>query len=506
VNDSRRTVVGGIAWNYLSSAATLFVQVGYTAATARLLAPSAFGAYAAAQALAGLSGYFTLTTLGNASVRKPERTRELFGTAVWLSGGAAAVGGVAVFALASPWSGAWHAPAAAPLIRVVAIAGALTAFSAVPLAYVRGSLRYRAAALLEAASQVVGMVIGLAIAFVLRSAMALVLSQVAAALILLVGAFWLAGRPDSLRPRRSRAKELLSFAGQVSGQNLVYYMIYTAPTWAISRMFGTAALGFYSRANLVVGLPANHLAVGITKTLYPLYRRRDDVASTRELIEFTLRSVTSVVWPLFAAAAGAAPVIVSLLLGPKWHGAVSLVPPMALFFAVNVAFVVVGNPIEVLGHLGLAWRLQTIWACLAVAVIAFAWKTRLSLSGLLYALAAVELCVHIVQMHVAGRRSFIRPAVVGRAYARTALASLLFLAVPILVGSLLANRYALQAVVDVLLLGALALAFVRLTRVADDLRSVLTGNPPFRQFKRVHDLAPERAIPSTPVLKAGEAL
>src|SRR6266700_4802047 len=125
------------------------------------------------------------------------------------------------------------------------------------------------------------MVIGLAIAFVLRSAMALVLSQVAAALILLVGAFWLAGRPDSLRPTRSRAKELLSFAGQVSGQNLAYHMIYTAPTLALSRMFGTAALGFYSRANLVVGLPANHLAVGITKTLYPLYRRRDDVANTR---------------------------------------------------------------------------------------------------------------------------------------------------------------------------------------------------------------------------------
>jgi lipopolysaccharide exporter len=505
VTDSRRTALGGIAWNYVSSGATLLAQVGYTAATARLLSPSAFGAYAAAQALAGLSAYFTLTTLGNAAVRKPERTRDLFGTALWLSGGAAAVSGVAVFALASPWSQAWHAPAATPLIRVIAIAGSLTAFSAVPLAFVRGALRYRAAALLEAASQIVGMVIGLATALALRSAMALALSQVASALILLLGAFWLAGRPASLRPTRRRARELMSFAGQISGQNLVYYAIYTAPTWAISRIFGTAALGFYSRANLVVGLPANHLSVGITKTLYPLYRRRDDLVSARELIEFTLQSVTAVVWPLFAAAAGAAPLIVGLLLGPKWHEAVALIPPMALFFAVNVAFVVVGNPIEVLGHLALAWRLQALWACLVGAAVAVALTTSLSLAGLLYVLAAAEVCVHIVQVFAAGRRSFVRPAVVARGYGRTSLASLAFLAVPVGIGFLLTEHVALQAVADLLLLAALAVAMVRWTGIADDLRSVVSGNLRSRQSARMRDSAFERAIPAASVLPTGEA-
>jgi MFS family permease len=62
-------------------------------------------------------------------------------------------------------------------------------------------------------------------------------------------------------------------------------------------------LGLYSRAALIVGLPATYLTTGVTKVLYPLYGRvREDLVRTRTLLGEGLILTTGLTWPFFALA------------------------------------------------------------------------------------------------------------------------------------------------------------------------------------------------------------
>ena len=82
VGDSlARSALTGVAWNYSGAMVLIVTQIISTAVTARLIAPSQFGAYAVAQAAAGVFGYFTLGALGAGLLRRQVLGPTTVGTA-----------------------------------------------------------------------------------------------------------------------------------------------------------------------------------------------------------------------------------------------------------------------------------------------------------------------------------------------------------------------------------------------------------------------------------------
>jgi O-antigen/teichoic acid export membrane protein len=495
VSSDLRLAAGGIGWNYVGSGAVLGAQVLYTAVTARLISPAEFGAYAAAQALVGLVSYFGLGTLGNALIRHERQARRVTGTALTLSIAAGAAAAVIVFVVASPWGTLWGAPESASISQLFAAVVLLPGLGVIPLALLRRSLDYRRAALIESVSKVAGMGVGIGFAYYLRSPAALVIGQGAAAGLTALAALVAARREVTLAFSSSDARGLLAFTGHVSGQSIVYYGLYNAPSLVISRMFGTAALGVYSRANTLVTLPNFHLWIGVTRTLYPLISRaRNDVARLRQLIESTTISTTGVVWPLFAAVAGAAPLVVAIVLGPRFSDAATLLPPILLFGAVNFAYVVAGNPLEVLGFQRIIWWLQLAWVCLLSAALGLSVVLDLSLPLLLWLLAAAQIVIHAAKLRAAARLQLLRLARIARGYGVTAAVSGLFFLVA--AGTerategldLLVARAALEAVA-VALVASLVAVFLRSTPFG---RAVRSG------VSLLHDRA--RTAPPTPAV------
>jgi PST family polysaccharide transporter len=427
VSDDLRLAAAGIRWNYLGSGAILATQVLYTALTARLVSPAGFGAYAVAQALVGLVGYFGLATLGSALIRHDTYSRVAAGTAFILSAGAGFGAAIMVIWTAAPWSQAWGVSDSASLCRLFSAAVMMSALSVVPLAVLRKQLRFRRVAAIESLSQIAGMCIGAGTAVAMRTPEALVIGQGAAATTAFLSSFIATRREMAFAFSRKEATTLLRFSGHVSGQSFVYFGIYTLPSLFVSRMFGATALGGYSRANLLVTLPVTHLWAGVTKTLYPLVARaRSEGARIRALLEDTLLTVTGICWPLFAFVAGASPLVVVILLGDQWSGVSELLPPILLFGAINLAYVVSGNPLEVLGFQRLIWRFQFAWAILLVAICVGAYFGNASITTLLWAVAGVHIVIHGGKILVTERLGLLDLGVVLRGYAATALVSLPF--------------------------------------------------------------------------------
>ena len=407
-----REALRGVAWNWGGSVLLVIAQISSTAATARLVSPSQFGQYAAALAASGFAGYFTLNALGPGIQRRTRLGEKTAATALTLSMGASLLVAVVIWAGASLWARTWGIPDATWVIRVIGLTVLFTSCSIVPIALLRRGLRFRTAAAVESGALVIGLATGVALAAWLHSAVALALGQATGGAVQLLAAGVLARGDLSLGVDKADARELLRFSSQVSGLNLFLYFNYAAPSWFAARTFGAAALGVYSRASLIVGLPAEYALTSIFKVIYPVYGRvRDDLARTRALIDEALTLTTGLLWPMLALIAGAAPVIVAVLLGGGWGDAPQLVALFALMASAWVPCGVLTNAAEAQGWMRIiAWR-QTLLIGGVIATLVVAYLANLSLSWVLAGIAATEWVAYVLTLQPFIRRDILEPSV-----------------------------------------------------------------------------------------------
>ena len=403
-----RSALSGVAWNYAGIAVLVVAQVASTAATARLIAPAGFGAYAAAQAAIVLAGYFTISTIGLAVLRRSELGPNTVGSALVLSILAGVIVLVALWFAAAPWAGLWGIRSATGLVRVMAFGLFFTSIASVPLALVRRQLRFGAAALAETGTQVAGLALSVVLAVLMHSALALAIGQVVAGVMLFV---WLAAlsRADiRFGFDRAEGRELFFYGTQLSGLYLGYYAVNTLPGWVAGRTFGAPTLGLYSRANMIVSIPLNYLSSSVTKVLFPLYARvQHDLARTRTLLSEGIVLSTGFTWPVFAIIAGAAPVVVDVLLGPRWHGATPLLRLSALIVCGLFPTGLLTNAAEALGWIRFAALRQIVLLLLLGGAVVIVRLYDLSFVALLVGVAIAQWTTYAVML-----RTFIRRGVI----------------------------------------------------------------------------------------------
>lgn len=407
-------------WNALALVVLAIAQLGYTGATARILPASAFGAYAVCQAAVGIIGYFSMASLGNAVMRHPMGPEEaaLGGAALTIAAVAGSLCGGVLTLVAAPWASAWNLPSAAPVLRLAAFLLVLGPVSSVLLGLLRRTMRYKAAAVIELLGNLIGFGLGLPLAFALRDARALVLGQIASQLVTTLLAFGMC-RPE-LRLGDSRLRRsLFRFSSQVGAQNLVYYVIYNAPSFTVSRLFGATALGFYSRANLLVSLPLTHATQGLSRALYPL------LGQTAESGDRQRRAITDVLivaslpaFIFFSSLAAAAQPVVRLLLGAGFAPAADFLRFFALFGAINMVVTMAGVVQEVRGWMRDVWIVQCWKLCvLGVGLSVVAMWSR-SVPSVLVAFSLSQAIGHVVQLRTLSRRHVLDGRRLVRAYAQ----------------------------------------------------------------------------------------
>jgi O-antigen/teichoic acid export membrane protein len=412
-----RSALSGAAWNYGGAAVLVVTQIASTAVTARVVSPQEFGAYATAQTAAGIFSFLALSAISQDILRRPELGQKTVGTAMVMSVASGAFVAIVMWAVANPWSDAWHVQRALPLIRVFAFTLLLGSCATVPLALLRRGLRFGSAAAVETGTQVIGVTVGVVLAIQMHSAMALAIGQAVTAAFLLVAVVALTSRELKLDFGFSEAKRLFSFAGQVSVLNAGFFCLYAAPSWIVARMFGASTLGLYSRANVIVGLPLSYLTTGLTKVMYPLHGHiGTQVARMRTLLGEAIALATGFAWPLFALVAGAAGIIVQVLLGPSWHGTTPLLQICVLIACGNLPWVLLTNAAEALGWMRLVWVRQAVYLialCTGIALIHFA---ALGVTELLLVVAAAQWAAYGLMVVSFVRRGYLDSRLMARSH------------------------------------------------------------------------------------------
>jgi len=341
--------------------------------------PREYGLAAMSTAVFGLADMFKDFGLTSALLRKGEIRAAEVSFLFWFNCAMTAVL-AAVLALAAPLTASYfHEPQVAP-VMLVSLAG----FVADGLALQHRSvmvrdLRFQALAAIDSAVTFAQFIATLGVAAVTRDVWAIVVGYVAAkvlgAVAIVIASQW---RPGP--PRWAPASgALFAFGANVSIYNLSVFVSLNIAGVLIGRHFGSHELGQYNRAVALQILPmANFVAPLAEATLPVLARLRPRPDLYRRAYLDLVRNLNLVVLPAAVLVFFAARPLVTLVLGPRWAEAGSLLQALAplvaapgLGYAANDLFVTQNRSAELrtLGFIELAFRLAGIWAALPFGVV-----------------------------------------------------------------------------------------------------------------------------------------
>jgi len=338
------TAVRGVQWTTAATVLTAVMQIGYTAVMARLLDPAAFGLVAMAGVVLRFGSYFAEMGLGHALVQRTDidadDVRATFTASLGL--------GLAVAAIA--WLAAPLAvlflenKAVVPLVRVQALGFILVGLGATATSLLRREMRFEAIAKIEVAAYILGYGgVGITLATLGAGVWSLVVASLAQQFFSASLNYAVARHSLRFIFRREPYAKLLGYGSRVSVVGFLEFINGNLDTLLIGRLLGSVLLGIYNRAYMLLYLPMYFLTNSLARVAFPAFSKiQDDLPRVRALYLTSSTLVATVVLPVCAGVAVAAPELVQVLLGPRWAASVPILRVLCLSIPLSMTTLFAG--------------------------------------------------------------------------------------------------------------------------------------------------------------------
>ena len=321
-----RALVSGTFWISLSEAMTTLMGVVSNIVAARIVAPAQFGIMATVTLTVAILETFTTSGFDEALVQREGDVSAYLDT-VWSWNVLRGLVFVVLLAGAGPLLAAWYHE---PALNWVALATAPYALfqglrNVGPVAYQR-ELRFRRIFAMNLGQAGLMLVVYLPAILILRDVRALIIGYLASAFGALVVSY--VGHPYRPRFRLSGSKlrELARFGKWVTGMAAVGFVVTRGDDLFISKYLGLTALAYYQQAYSLSNLPATHVTHVLARASFPAYSRlQGDPKAMRKTFVDVSRATLLVSAPLSVLLWAAAPDLVDLVLGPRWHPVIPLI-------------------------------------------------------------------------------------------------------------------------------------------------------------------------------------
>jgi PST family polysaccharide transporter len=395
---------------------SLVQQIGGQAASmavflvlAALLSPSDFGLLGMAGAWLAVLNAFCETGLGAALIQREhlreEHRSSTFGINVAV-GAALTVLGVL---LSWPAAAYFRTPALQPVMAVLSLAFLLRSFGLTQAALVQRDLHFRALALRDLTSSLVGGAIGIALALGGYGVWSLVVMTLTSALVETV-LLWrvVQWRPRRLEISRQAAAELWPYSSRMLAFNLFKALAQNTDRLVIGPLLGVRALGWYTLALRLVIFPVTTLVGAVGAYLFPkVARLQRDRAAVHAVYRAVLVGTLNLLIPGLAAVAILAPTILPLL-GKGWAGAIPVAQILTLAALSQALMAPVGQLMKGLGRPG--WLVAWSVGLTLVTAAALGVGARWGLTGVALAYVAVHLAALPAILGIGRRLTGLGPA------------------------------------------------------------------------------------------------
>lgn len=312
----------GAKWSFIGVGGRQGLRLLLGVVLARLLGPENFGLVGQAMIVVGFLSLFVEGGLASAIVQRKHLTDADVGTAIALNlavGGALALATAASAPLIASFFGS---PELVGIVRILSLTFLVQAITIVPLALLNRAFRFRALAIAEVGTALVGGAAGLAVAIAGGEYWALVVQSLVTDVLFVIVVLIVLPRP-ALALSRDAVRTLWSFGSRVLGYYILNHAVRNADNLLVAKVFGASPLALYSLSYRTMLVPIEVLGTVVNRVAFPTYSRNQD--DPERIVRQFLRGaqlISLIAFPLLALVIVLAPVGIPWVFGTAWAGAV----------------------------------------------------------------------------------------------------------------------------------------------------------------------------------------
>lgn len=383
-------------------AARMLLQLGSTAALARLLSPREFGIFGMTTVLVGFVTLINDLGLNQATVQRAKLNERQVSTLFWVNLG---------FSVAASLLVAACAPLMVRIFREPQLLGFTLALTPVLLisglgaqhgALLSRQLRFKTLTFLELIPFALGIATAVALAALGAGVWALVAQQLVTAVLrtglILLLVPWLPRRPHF----GDEEREMLRFGGNISAFRVINYLARNLDNALIGWYWDAATLAIYTRAYALFMAPMSQLIPAVrTVVETSLARVQHDEERFATLYKRSEEAAAWLIFPVAVFVAVAAPSVVGLVLGPQWTAVVDVLRLLSLASLVQPVLNSAGWLLAAKGRADLLTRWGALFSL--CSCISFGVAVPFGNVGMALAVAGIRLVFAPIWLKVAMR-------------------------------------------------------------------------------------------------------
>ncbi len=459
----KSTLIGrasrALGLSFINVAAARLGTLAFGILLARLLGPHEFGTYAVA--FVALLAILSFNELGVslAIVRWPDDPRDIAPTVATLSCVSSVILFAGFFLGAPAFAATMGAPAATPVIRVLALCILIDGVAAVPAALLQRYFRQDRRMIADQTNCWLGTAVSVGLALTGFGAMSLAIGQVVGTLA--SGILLLVFSPLPLRFGLSAAKAraLLVFGLPLAGSSILVFLVGNVDNFIVGHVLGPTALGYYVLAWNLSSWPVQMFSQPVRNVAPAFFARlQHDRATMRTGFLSGAGMLGSLTLPVCLFISGAAVPLIRFVYGARWAPAAQALTWLALLAALRILFELVYDYFVVLARSRAVFTVQLAWLFALIPALIVGVRIDgirgASIAGVAVA-AFVVLPWYLVELHGAGIKASAlgaqlwMPLVGGTAVGLFAIG----------LGRVLTSNFATLAVSGVVALGTIGLLF-----------------------------------------------
>jgi len=382
-----------LGWSFAGNLTSRLGTLAIGIVLARLLGPHAFGAFAVA--LVAMLAVLSFNDLGVslAIVRWEGEPAEIAPTVATVCLASSLVIYAGCFLAAPAFASAMGAPAAAGVIRILALNVVVDGFVATPAALLQRYFRQDRKMIADQVNCWLGAAVSVGLAWRGMGAMSLAAGRLSGAAA--SGILFMAFSPEPVRFGfdRARARALFRFGLPLAGSSLIVFAVANADQLVVGHLLGGTALGFYALALNLASWPVNMFSMPVRAVAPAVFARlQHDRPAMRAGFLSAAGLLGSVTMPVCVLICGAAAPLLAVAYGPQWLPAAHALRWLALLGALRIIFELVYDFFVVLARSRVLCTVQLVWLVVLVPAL-IAGSRAAGIAGAGMAEVAVAACV-----------------------------------------------------------------------------------------------------------------
>jgi len=321
---TRKTILG-LGWSLGFQVLTQGSQFLVAVFLARLLTPKEFGLLAMVTVFSGFASLFNDLGFGPALVQRQRVEERHYTSVFWLN---VAIGCtlMAGFAALSPLVARFYAePRLIAIMSVLGSCFAIAALGLVPRAILTREMDFRALGLIDFAIVAVSGVFAITLAMRGFGVWSLVWQTLSQSILQVIGLWCVSKWRPRLLFDPKAIRELFKFSSNLTGFTAINYWYRNGDNLLVGKVFGSAALGAYSRAYNLMLMPLSQITYVVSKVMFPaLARLQEDKARVKSIYLRSIAMIALVTFPLMSGLFVLANHFVLAIYGPQWAGVVPI--------------------------------------------------------------------------------------------------------------------------------------------------------------------------------------